>query len=155
MSVERPHVDRLAEEGRAAIDLREADRLDALGEWPRPPPERSAGTEVEDRDRAGGLCDIHHAVGDQRRGLDQPWLLDLMDPDRLDPGHITGCDLADRREPVCRIVAGVSQPRARFLRGAHDPVVRDLTQRGRGGRDQDETEQQAYVRHQSPRSPAM
>ena len=69
IAVERADVDRVVEDGDAAVDAREAEVQHARRDRPRPFPERLAALQIERGDRRRARRDVHHAVGDERRAL--------------------------------------------------------------------------------------
>lgn len=131
---------------------RPAAQLLALQHVIREVPELLARRRIEGRDARERLRHVHHAVVDERRGLEGRGLAGLVDPARRELRHVGSCDLVERREARVRVIAPVGQPVRRVLRRGEDAsrvgVLRVGRQRcgGEPDRDRHESAEAAHRR---------
>ena len=135
MCIEGADINRIIEHRDTAIDLRETDVLGFRVHVGRPGPEHLAGCCIERRYRARRLGEIHDAVDDDRRRLDQPGTangrgLHLVRPDHFQVCNIVLVDLLQRRITFRTIGARISQPVVRLIRGVDETFETDLRIRG-------------------------
>ena len=83
IAVERADVDRVVEDGDAAVDAREPEVEHAGGDRAHPFPQRLAALQIQRGHVGRARRDVHHAVGDDRRRF-----------------HRSRCPAADRPRPA-------------------------------------------------------
>ena len=108
-------------------------------------PQRFAGDRVEGVDHVPGAGRVHHAVDDQRRGLEAPLRVRLLDPGDAEPVDVAVVDLVQHAVALLLVGAAVGQPVAGAAGGADQGGVVDFVSSlrpprrgladGRGGKE--------------------
>jgi hypothetical protein len=124
----------------AAICRSAADLLD--GDLVLVVPNLLACPGIERRDAGHRLGQIHHAIGDNRGGLERRCFTGLVDPFRDETFDITVRDLVERREAQIGIGASIHQPVV-FVLIRRDEASRSRIRRMRGKREPGEPNQTA------------
>ena len=123
MRVERPHEQRVAEDGDAAVLCAAAHLLPArVGVAIEP--EHATGLRIERDDVVGPLREVHDPVNDQRRRL--PWTehLVLHHPFQLEVLRVRRIDLPEQAVALARVAARVGQPVLRLIGRAQEAIGR-------------------------------
>ena len=97
--VRRAPVDRVAVDRHAAVAVEGLRLLDVLGVAARVLPHDVAGHDVEARDAAAPLGDVHQAVGDDRRRHPAAVVAHRVGPDETQVADRLPVDLLERTEP--------------------------------------------------------
>ena len=149
--VERAHVERLAQDGDAAVVPPAAD-AQVVRQGMLVAPERPSGRGVDRRHVARRLGDEHHAVDHQRGRLGPVELADVVGPLQFQVGHVGTVYLVETREALAVERAVVHQPVVRLVRRVDQALPGDGRElrhalpggRGLGGRNGSGDEQGDY-----------
>ena len=122
--IERPHVERLAENGDTPVDLSTTDgqlRGKTMFIFPVAEP----GPGVHGPDLVLRECQEHHAINDQRCGFKRRPHRELTDPLDLELVRVAVIDLVQLAKPLSVVLPRIGQPVPRIFRGSQDLFVSD------------------------------
>ena len=158
MGIERPDVNRVVENGHAAIHLTAASRQ-RFGHRPPIAPQRPARPRVERDHVAGRHGDVDDAVDDEGRGLEPSGHARLKRPRRPQARNIRCVDGIEPGVTMAEVVARIGQPVARLGIRTLDALVAHLrVQRNRHETGEQEHRDEAGTAgaecaHRVPRNP--
>ena len=132
VGVEGAHVERLAQDGHAAVVAPAAD-AQVVGERVLVAPVGPAGGRVDRRHVARRLGDEHHAVDHERRRLGPVELADRVGPLQLQVRHRAAVDLVEAAEALAVERPRVHQPVVRLVGGMDEALPGDGRERHRIG----------------------
>ena len=116
-------------------------------------PQLPARLRVQRDDVVEGQRNVHHAVGDDGRGLEGRRHAALVDPCRPQMRDVAGVDLPQRGEALVAVVTAVGQPVGAIRARAEQPLIVDaprLPVNAERGRHQQSTYQDAGPHALSP-----